>query len=711
MLRWKVIKTIFSKELYEVFRDKRTILTSVLVPILMYPLLTIGLTRLQDSEEAATKARKSVLAVWGNAPTALLNSLDKEKFEIKVGAGLTPEIEKSLREGTFAPIPTAPEDDEGFRKFRKETEKHPLVVAGREFVLSRQVDAVMVVFPNVADSLVAQTNQQGGSNISVLFDSVRTASSSARDRLNFELAEFNRTVLQQRETSAGLASGFTKGITVSGGNVAPLSRSSGFQLGAILPFMLIFTSVTGAMLVAIDTTAGEKERNTMQTLLAAPLRPEETAFGKFLAIWAVGLATSTLNVLSLAFTFSTIMKGAGAMQIGPEKFLIAFLMLLPITMLASALFLSIGAFAKDVKEAQSYLTPACTTLGLPSSVSMIPGIELNQWNMFAPILNITLLMKSLLTGEAKPDAIFLVLLSSFAYAALGVMFAARVFARENILVGGQDSWAGIFGLERGKSLVPSASLALVTFAFVLVANFYFQTSMLGQIPFESLLLTSQYGLFLLPPVALIAAFRFSWFRTLPFHVPNWKAILAAVLLGLSLWAVAMQLSQWLIPIPGDFAKGMQKVLLMEDKKPSLWLLIFLIGITPAICEEILFRGFIQTGLSRMGVRLGILGTAFLFAVAHSSIYRMIPTLLLGLAMCFAMHKSRSLITSMLLHGINNSFMVVLATQPEVLKQLGVTGETEQLPVPLLVGAALASGLGIFLLWSLREPQPSDTIVA
>jgi sodium transport system permease protein len=143
-------------------------------------------------------------------------------------------------------------------------------------------------------------------------------------------------------------------------------------------------------------------------------------------------------------------------------------MLLPITLTVAALFVAIAAFAKDFKDGQNFLTPVYMFLALPAGITMLPSVELDAWTAFVPMINIALLVKSLLAGEARGELMFLVLASSGLYAMLALLLAARVFDREQVLLGGKESARALLGLERRHGGVPSPSIAIVVFAVAIV---------------------------------------------------------------------------------------------------------------------------------------------------------------------------------------------------------------------------------------------------
>ena len=143
------------------------------------------------------------------------------------------------------------------------------------------------------------------------------------------LAEYRKEVLQAREKEHRLRTGFSKGVDISVRNVAPQSRRLGQMIGMILPFLLIVISASSGFYAAIDSTAGEKERNTMQTLLCAPVNYLEIVAGKFLTVWCIGLIATLANYPSMAATFTRIMAPEGMISLSPSLYLLSFFALLP----------------------------------------------------------------------------------------------------------------------------------------------------------------------------------------------------------------------------------------------------------------------------------------------------------------------------------------------------------------------------------------------
>ena len=397
----------------------------------------------------------------------------------------------------------------------------------------------------------------------------------------------------------------------------------------------------------------------MQTLLCAPISSNEIIAGKFLAVVSISFLATTANLVSMALTAGRIASAVGDFKLTPAIFGLSLLALMPISLLLCALYLAVAAFARDYKEGQNFLTPLMVALQMPMILVASPTVELSGALLFAPVVNVMLLVKALFVGEARADQIFLVLLSSATYAVLAILLAARVFNRQNVMLGGKESFGSVFDLRPAPGGLPSPALAMMMFAIVMVINFYAQLSLL-KLGFVTLILIVMYGIFLAPALGAALWFQFSLPRSFRLYAPHWMGLAGAILIGLSAWAFAAGVLLRLLPPPPSLAEALKKVLMLDDKSVSIGLTLFLVALSPAICEEALFRGFILSGLKSLGQWPAIGISALLFAVAHGSVYRMLPTLFLGLLLGYAVWKTGSLAAGVVIHGLNNGIAVLLA---------------------------------------------------
>jgi len=706
-MRLNMVRTIAVKELREALRDRRTLFIMVGIPILMYPLMLIGMSKLEESQEAAQKARVSRVAVWGDSTSTLLERLarNKDKLEPLVWEGVPADIREKLTKGLVKAPPPLPLalDDIDPEKRPKPNLEDPVVKAAQGVILNRQADAVLVLWPQFS----ANVQSGAAGTASIFYDSVRPESHKARDRVSDELRQWREDVRTSREQNQKLATGFILGVDIQTQDIAPPKRKSGMILGMILPYMLISFSVLGGFYAAIDMTAGEKERGTMQTLLCAPLESLEIITGKFLAVWGITIITTVINLISLATTFARIRFIPGMqMSISMSSLLLTFLLLLPITFMVTAVFLAVGAFAKDFKEGQSYLMPVFMVLIIPIFFTMSPGIELNRYLAFVPVVNISLLIRQIFLSEWKPDLLFLALLSAFCYASLTLVFAARVFERNNLLLGGKENIHGILDFSRRPGAKPTPGLSIFLFAASLVLLFY------GSLALENrgivaLLLVTEFIFILGPALALSSSKGFNLAETFSLHRPGWRGMAAGLCIGVSAWTIAAGVLVRLLPPPESLIKALEKILLLEKDSAPIWQVVLLVAVGPALCEEMFFRGFIQSGFRRLGMWPAIVATGFLFGLMHSSIYRLMPTFFLGVMFGYAVWRTRSVLVGILCHALNNGLMIGLARSHDLAHKLGLGG-AQFVPWHIVVAGALVLVVG---LWLLRYENPVPAVSA
>jgi sodium transport system permease protein len=212
------------------------------------------------------------------------------------------------------------------------------------------------------------------------------------------------------------------------------------MLVKVIPFLLVMWMLTGAIYPAIDMTAGEKERGTMETLLISPAERTEIVLGKFIATTCFGFGTAMWNVLLM------VVAVAAAPMLAPNLFghgLISLpglaacvLAAIPLAMLFAALALSLGIFARSTKEGNYYMVPLFFTILPLAYWCFTPGIELNGFTRWVPMANALLFQQRLMSVRPDPfpwqhaPAVF----GSLALCVALALFAAvRQFHREGVL--------------------------------------------------------------------------------------------------------------------------------------------------------------------------------------------------------------------------------------------------------------------------------------
>lgn len=388
------IKTIYKKELLDTIRDRRTIISMIVVPILIFPLLTICF-----SSFTATMMQKSAEEV--------------HKIGI-VGKANAPELYDAI---TASPKVTIIEVD-----------------SVEKAIDNKEIRAALVI----PDDFQRKLQAVDSTSITILFNAAEAKSDFAADKL-YELAdEYRRQIVTGRLDEKQVDPLLVKPFAIIKDNVAKEKMGS-FLLSMFLPYIIIILSMVGAMYTAIDLTAGEKERGTLETILVSPIPRWQIATGKFLTIFTTSVVSTLLALISMTATLAFGLMSTPAfneifaIQITPSMILIIFLMMIPTACLFSALLMSVAIFAKGYKEAQSYVSPLMLIVIMPALISFVPGVELNLKLAFAPLINICLSIREALMGNINWLYISIIFFSTVVYASFAIFITHRMFEKEEVL--------------------------------------------------------------------------------------------------------------------------------------------------------------------------------------------------------------------------------------------------------------------------------------
>ena len=394
------IGIVFRKELCDSLRDRRTLFSMIVVPVLAMPLLMFGMGA--ATVKIVSKAREEVPAV------------------MVLGAENSPRLMTSLRESKSLRI-VAPEADFA------------------QAVVEKRVRAAVQVPPDF-DAAVARGERV---TVRILEHAGEMRSGFASGRLDQLLRTLRDTLVRERLRALHVPETTLTPFEIVRQNVAPPAKVGGSVVGGLLPYLIIILCMTGAMYPAIDLTTGEKERGTMETILCSPVSRLHLVLGKFLVVLTASLGTVLLSLASMAATFQIakrVLPGAAPKGVGlPALTLDAggvigvFLMLLPVAVMLSAVLLAIALFARSFREAQSYVGPLMLVVILPAMAGTLPGLELNARLALVPLVNVSLVCKEMIAGTWHWHYILLIFLSSCLYAAAALALAVRMFQREEVL--------------------------------------------------------------------------------------------------------------------------------------------------------------------------------------------------------------------------------------------------------------------------------------
>ena len=679
-MNWKRAYTIFRKEVLDTLRDKRTLIMMVALPVVLYPammLLSMEAVMIQRSKIDDEISRVAIQA---------------EDLALVKGWFAAEEAVEAEREEDDAPEPS---------KISLITSENP------EGDLARgDLDAVVVVTGRFDDEWAA-----GGTlPVEILFDHTEMSSMEAAGRVRDRLEDAYSGYREERLARSGLTQEYIDPLDIKRTDVAPPDKSTGHILGLILPMIMIMMITMGAFYPAIDLTAGEKERGTFETLLSTPTAKIEIVTGKFMTIFLIAMTTGILNLMSMATTFLLLAAQVepllgGAIQFDlnlPFKaFFLIFLVMIPLAFFISALMMAIAVLAKSFKEAQNYATPFMMVIIFPAMLGGMPGSELNATNQFIPIYNATLLFKDLMTNEAGLKAVLAVFGSTTVFAILALQFATWLFQREDVILSEERGIPLTF--RRGefrprKTLPPSMTIGY--FAFILLMLFYGGATVQRWDMMWGLVIT-EWGFLLATTLLLLWFVRTHWKSALnlsPLSLPN---LVGAVVIGLSSTLLVIQVSAWqsqVMPYPEGIEEYFSELLSAQESEWGLLGLFFVVALSPAICEEVVFRGVILSGLrARLGTWPVIFVVGALFGVFHLSIYRFVPTALLGIVLTYLVVRSGSIFAGVLVHALNNGLAILMASDyaPAIVENtLQLENMHENgLPTGVLLGALVGFAIG------------------
>jgi sodium transport system permease protein len=395
---------VYRKEMLDVIRDRRTLVSMIVVPLLLMPLLIFGMTAMAAKLVQRARQESATVMLLGaeNAPTLAQKIAAKEGLRI---------------------VPPAPD----YARRIEDKELRAAVEFPPDF--EQRVEA-----GEASKELVVKLYYYEGELRSTF--AVRTLREALRD--------YRDQVVEQRLAARALSTRVLAPFETQEENVASPEKVSGARLGGLIPYMIILLSLTGAMYPAIDLTAGEKERGTIETILASPVSRGALAAGKFLTVLTASVATALLSLTSLGATLLLLPSLASVQTERTQQPLFEFVlsakgiaavvgMVLPLAVMFSAALLAIALLAKSYKEAQSYISPLMIVVILPAVAAILPGIELDAKLALIPILNVSLVCKEILTGTYHWNYIAIIFISSCVYAAAALGIAAAAFKRESVL--------------------------------------------------------------------------------------------------------------------------------------------------------------------------------------------------------------------------------------------------------------------------------------
>lgn len=393
---------VWQKEIIDNLKDRRTLLAMVLGPILIIPLIMILPGKLLEGEFKKQEKKTIAVAVKGGEKLPSLSGYLKSTRQVRLKNSSN--LIKDLKNG--------------------ELDTAILIEAEKEGI----------------DKLV---------KVKVLSDMSKDFGAVASSRITVLLERFNRVLAENKLRGMGIEPSLLEPLKIRTENIAEEKEMGAVFLSFIIPLFLAIGATIGGMYTAIDVTAGEKERGTLEPLLTTPVPRFQIVIGKLLAVFTTAMVTTILAIASLVISFRFAPEGmltsgnlekAGTavtanLSLSPSAILLMLLLAIPMVALICSVEIAICLFAKSFKEAQNYLVPLQFIVLLPIlPFSMLPGFQPPAWGKLVPVFGTVLSFRDIIKGTVTFSGLAATLGASLLFAMLAVYIAVKLFHSERLLL-------------------------------------------------------------------------------------------------------------------------------------------------------------------------------------------------------------------------------------------------------------------------------------
>ena len=382
---------VFRKEVKENLRDRRAIFNSLLLGPLLFPLIFVALVWFTTSaEEERAEKTLEVPVVGAENARSLVRFLQQQGMVVKPAPPDPEEVVRSQDELVIIRIP--PEYGERWRK----GEPAP---------------------------------------VEVIADPSRRESEVAIRRVKALLASYGQQIGVLRLYLRGVAPQVTTAIQIRDVDLST-AKSRAILAMIFLPYVLMITAFTGGMHLAMDTTAGEKERKSLEPLLINPVPRWQIMSGKLITTTLFAMASLALTLLSFKLLLPLMPVGSFGvdLRISTHAMLLILLVIAPVAILAASLLTLLASFAKTYREAQSYMGLVVMIPLIPSIIFMSNPIRPDAWMMSIPLFSQNLLIGEIVRAEIVSPAWYALSIGSTLVIGLALAFiAANLYNRPRLI--------------------------------------------------------------------------------------------------------------------------------------------------------------------------------------------------------------------------------------------------------------------------------------
>lgn len=396
-----MIFTIFKKELRETLRDRKTIMSMIIIPMLLFPVIFSVVFKVQKSIEESMNSKVLNIGVIGGAESeeyiAQLENLPKAFGERKI---------IRLADSTL------------LKQYIKEDSIQFGMIFPADLVQTEQSKKTAVI------PIYYKASELGISDKAAMLNDV-----------------VFKTTQQKRFQEAGVEEQTFTPYRYEYVNISSDQETLGKLVGGFLPYIFIVFGFVGCMYPCIDLFTGEKERGTFETLLTTPVTRWQIMLGKMSVVVLSGFLAACFTLVGIFLSLNVfhvveeprIIEAIHGM-FNLESVVMLLLLLLPLIILFAGVMVPIATNAKTFKEAQSIITPLNMLFIMIAVIGMIPGISLNLLTSCIPVVNVVLGMKSLLSGYLEWHLLVITFVVMVVIAAISVAISYRKFDDERNIV-------------------------------------------------------------------------------------------------------------------------------------------------------------------------------------------------------------------------------------------------------------------------------------
>lgn len=640
-----ITRRVLACELLQLVRDRRAVFAAVILPALLYPLIFWASDEIERSGEEILAARDLTLIL-----------------DFSAGDPATTDRARSLLAGQ-TPISLIDADAAGLRTYEADEARDldPEHATGgrRSRYRALLAGSGHALITADWDGVTVDAQGRGPQTVfRIYFDVKDDESREASERAQAALGELDQQLSASRRIEL-LGTDPARGLDLEPRDVASAQDASGAVLGRFLPLIAVLVLLSGGSYAALSVFAGERESGTLETLLVQPTPSSTIVLGKFLAVAVAGAVTLLANLSSLILCglagFGDLPGFDGGAGPGLARFALG-IVYLPGAVLVCAVLCLVCGKARSFREGQQTILPVMILTALPTAVVMQPELETSLLLAVLPFAGAALCVRDAMAGQLALVPTLAMVLAHAGWSWLVLRRLGALLDAERVLSSSSN--------EDEDAMRRASARHGLRWGFVSVLLMYIVGTRLQGWDLEWGLGLTLWGLVV--ALAIAAALRAKRreagsVRTelgltlpKPLHLVAVLLCVPAVALGISHGLIPWQLD--LLPMPQSMHSGAAGALLESWSTP---LLLFLVAISPGVCEELLFRGAILSSLARdLSARKAVLWQAFFFALMHLDVYKLLPTFLLGLALGALTLRARSLWPAILAHAAYNGLQVL-----------------------------------------------------